>query len=567
MVDASTQMKSLSPASLPQSPVVRWLLLIAFYTAASGLMVNPYVNFGELARASYEGDARLIIWTLAWDNHAILTGHSLFDANIFYPTHGSLPYNEHLFGLSLFTLPLYAATHNPVLAYNVVWLLSFPLNGLCAHALLKRLTGSEMAAIPGSLIYTFSFYKMHHAHGHLQHIWTWLIPLSVACLERWKERPSLSRAAVWALTVVLQALTSWYLAVMVLLVQTLAVTVMSARYGRAVLSRAWHLVVVSVVSAAIMWPFAVPYRVLPASPPTEAAMYATDLDAYIVPPENTLLGQLWLADNGRGPLWIWGERTVFIGWLALALAAAGAWQLWRRSKWDLLTLYGGITVIAFVLSLGPNIGRSGGSWSLFSALTSLPGLGGLRAPARFALLVVFGISILAAFGTMVLDRVPGGRIALIAIVPLMLSEWYVVKFPGGKPQPFVIPPIYRTEAVATARALVSLPSYRATPEWYSEADYLYYSTAHWRPIVNGFGRSEPPDHPHVISHMMAFPGPNNARTMRQLGVEYVVFHAARYPEGGKEPLRAALDSPEYQLVAQAGTDYLFKVRPVTDPAR
>jgi len=148
------------------------------------------------------------------------------------------------------------------------------------------------------------------------------------------------------------------------------------------------------------------------------------------------------------------------------------------------------------------------------------------------------------------------------VLPLMLVEWYVVGFPSGKPQPFPIPAIYRLPALQAAHAIVSLPDYRGTRQWYSGADYLYFSTAHWRPIVNGFGRAEPPEHRHLISHMMAFPGPNNVKTMRHFGVEYVVFHAARYRDGDAMAEAATRDR-EYELVGRIGTDYLFRIRPET----
>ena len=152
-------------------------------------MVSQLVNYSSFGTASFEGDARLIIWTLAWDNHAVLDRLPLFDANIFYPAPHSLAYNEHLFGLSLFTLPLYGLTRNPVLAYNLVWLLSFVLNGLAMHALLRRYTGRELASFTGALVYTFCYYKMLHAHGHLHLVWTWLLPLSVLALHRWNDSP------------------------------------------------------------------------------------------------------------------------------------------------------------------------------------------------------------------------------------------------------------------------------------------------------------------------------------------------------------------------------------------
>ena len=106
----------------------------------------------------------------------------------------------------------------------------------------------------------------------------------------------------------------------------------------------------------------------------------------------------------------------------------------------------------------------------------------------------------------------------------------------------MVPAIYHVDAIRSAQAIVSLPDYRGTPAWFKGADYLYFSTAHWRPIVNGFGRAEPADYSHVISHMNAFPGPNNANTMRRLGVEYVVLHAARLQGGGEDVERSVLST-------------------------
>src|SRR5919201_43879 len=113
---------------------LRLAAICAAYVAVSRVMLAPLFNFAHPTTASFAGDARLIIWTLAWDNHALLGGvRSLFDANIFYPARDALAYSEHLFGISLFTLPVYAATMTHVLAYNIVWHQSYVLAALSAH--------------------------------------------------------------------------------------------------------------------------------------------------------------------------------------------------------------------------------------------------------------------------------------------------------------------------------------------------------------------------------------------------------------------------------------------------
>ena len=69
----------------------RLTFLVIAYTLVTAVMAGPLINYSALRSATYQGDAR-----------------------------HSLAYNEHLFGLSRFTLPLYALTRNPVLAYNIV---------------------------------------------------------------------------------------------------------------------------------------------------------------------------------------------------------------------------------------------------------------------------------------------------------------------------------------------------------------------------------------------------------------------------------------------------------------
>ena len=79
-------------ASGLSSALVRKLGLILIYAAVAAVMVQPLVNFRELGSSSYEGDARFMIWTLAWNNHAVLHRLPLFDANTFFPAeHTRIP--------------------------------------------------------------------------------------------------------------------------------------------------------------------------------------------------------------------------------------------------------------------------------------------------------------------------------------------------------------------------------------------------------------------------------------------------------------------------------------------
>ena len=525
-------------------------------------MTWPIFNLRHIVSASYEGDARLIIWTLAWDNHAVLSRLPVFDSNIFYPAAQSLVFNEHLFGISVFTLPIYALTRNSVLAYNIVWLLSWPACGLATHALLRRYVMTELAAFAGSLVFTFSFYKMLQGHGHLQQIWTWPLPLSLLLLERWVDRPSWGRTAAWTSVLLLGLLGSWYVAVMIAMANGVLLAWRAAVSIRTKIGlRVVQLATVAVIAVVVVWPFAAPYRALTPSPAREVRSLSADAASYLMPAAQTWPGIAWRRLVGRGPSPMFGERTMSLGWIALALLFIGLRSLVRsRSGTSAVLPFGVLAIFALFLSFGPPPESSG--ISVYSLAAKVPALGGFRAPARFGLLVLFGVAVFAALGVdaLVLMR-PRARILIPAVVlPLMLSEWFVIGFPGKRPQPFAIPAIYYSPRLASARAIASVPDYRNDPHWFWETDYLLFSTAHWRPIVNGYGRWEPPTHAHDISWLMAFPGPNNAKAMKALGVDFIVLHAGRYPDGAFELLRFAQTSPEYELVEHYGQDYLFRVR-------
>lgn len=543
------------------------LLVLLAYAAVTAVMTWPFVNYGHVGDSSYGGDARLIIWTLAWDNHAVLNWLPLFDANVFFPAPDSLRYNEHLLGVSLATLPWAAAGASPVLAYNVTWWGAFLLNGLASFAWLRRFVADATAAFVGSLAFMCSFYVMLHAHGHLHLVWIWPLPLSALLLERWFVDPTIRRAVLWVGVVLMGVLTSWYMAVMVALVNLVVgvgafLTREAKREGATGLwpRRLSHAACGALLVGACVYPLARHYVGIRTAP-GESALYAADVASYLVPPENTVVGRWWKATIDARPRSIYGEQTLFAGWVAVVLGLMGLGAILTDSRIPRLAwVFVVLAVSGFLLSLGPAPPLLGGpALAPFGWLATLPGFSGMRAPGRFALVCMLGWSGLTALGWAAVAGRLGraGPWAAVIVVPLMLAEWFVVDFPGGKPEVHPIPAIYRSMELRDARALVSLPEYRDQPDWFKGGDYLYYSTAHWRPIVNGFGRSEPPTQPEVVAKVRAFA--SDPAAVRALGVQYVVVHADRLARDDRGIVEAAKANPLCRLVAQIGADYLFEM--------
>ena len=107
--------------------------------------------------------------------------------------------------------------------------------------------------------------------------------------------------------------------------------------------------------------------------------------------------RLWAA-------WLHGdgfpERQLFPGLVTLICAAAALWP--GRARRGTAILYGALAATAFVLSLGPEPA----AWSHrllpsgpYAWLVRIvPGMDGLRVPARLAVIVLMALSVLAAIG-------------------------------------------------------------------------------------------------------------------------------------------------------------------------
>jgi hypothetical protein len=575
----------------------RTLAVLLAYGAITAVMAGPMVNYSHLDTAIDRGDARAIAWTMAWDTRALLHGLPLFQSNVYYPAPDSLSYNEHLLGLSLFALPVIAATGNPTLAYNVLFLAAWVLNGFCAYLLARRFIDDDLAAFAGSIAYAFSSFRVMHAiSGHLTWSWTFWLPLSLLAWERFYRAPTWRNTAWAFVTVTIQALTSWYLAIMVaatgaLWLACLAVCGTSGpsdavvpaagcpparRAARVTPRHVWRVGLVLAAVTSVLLPLALKYRTLAPPAHQELVGYSASVARYLVPPFWTFAGH-WLARLGLVQPMGSTETLVFPGWVVLALAIGGAAGIgvpaWRRAWFAGLPLSAAVffpllALAGFVVSLGPSVDPSMHVMP-YDWFARLPALGNMRAPARFTVLVLLAISVLAAAGTAMIRRRVGSRAGPVTalLVALALAESYPGGVPGiAKPVPVVIPEAYRRLAALPARAVVSLPDYRGqwlSPDGQLGADYLLYSTVHWHPVVNGYGRSEPPDHYWIMGRLMAFAGPNSARTMRQLGISYVVLHAAVGPEG-PAMLREALGSRDFERVFYGDDVHLFRVLPDTE---
>jgi hypothetical protein len=206
---------------------------------------------------------------------------------------------------------------------------------------------------------------------------------------------------------------------------------------------------------------------------------------------------------------------------------------------------------AFVLSFGPEIRTGGlplaaGPYLLLQKW--VPGTDGLRVPSRFAMLVALFLAILGGYGAARLERRLGRRgVVVLAAGALFLVEATAVPIAlnVGLETPGLLPPVrfvrVGPNVAPVYRYLARLPANAVVVEFpfgedTYETQYMFYSTYHWRPLLNGYSGGAPSTYVH-LADLLRRPelAPERAwQALIDAGATHAVVHETAYlPEGEK----------------------------------
>jgi hypothetical protein len=602
------------------------------YTLLALVMTWPLVT-GLARDVPWDlGDPLLNMWILSWDMEqlrAILGGDfsripRFFDANIFHPSPLTLAYSEHLFPQALQALPVYLASANPILCYNLLFLSTFVLSGLGAFLLVREITGSARAGFVAGLLFAFAPYRWTHA-SHLQVLSSQWMPFALYGFRRYFDTGRRRALAGGAAALTLQNLSCGYFLLYFAPVALAFVTweIGTRRLWRS--RRTWiDLAIAAAFVAAATAPFLVPYTIVRNSVQlsrdiSEIVRYSADVYSYLTAyagsrvwadvlrafpkPEGDLFPgavplllaaaavAAWIvrstalpvAGMSRVPRWVLGTiAAIGAAYVAIAVAAvfarrlnvdfgiftiratnvtrllvppvlAAAALVWlspairnrtlqavRRPEAIFLI----VLMCAWWLSLGPLprvLGRPLEIWSPYRLLYDwVPGFDGMRAPARFAMIEALALS---ALGGLALAQLGGraGGIAAAVLSAIFLIETHVAPIPLNASslvrgfvtpearvyRPARAPAVYHAVAQTAADAVV-LEMPFGGPDYDLRA--VYYSTAHWRRLVNGYSGFFPLHYSRLSAILAgATRGDDLAwPVLTELGVTHVIVHERAY---------------------------------------
>jgi hypothetical protein len=179
------------------------------YAAVTLLVTWPLpLRLGD-AVPSDLGDPLLNTWILWWNSRTVPLTQAWWDAPAFYPAPDVLAFSEHLLGLSPLTTPMIWGSGNPLLAYDVAFLLTFVLSAMGAYVLALTVTKRHDVAFVAGLAYGFAPYRMAQV-AHIQVLASFWMPLALAALHRYVADRRARWLVLFGVATAFQGLTNGY---------------------------------------------------------------------------------------------------------------------------------------------------------------------------------------------------------------------------------------------------------------------------------------------------------------------------------------------------------------------
>lgn len=146
--------------------------IIFFGRALFGHLSDYYFGIGV--------DPALMMWSLVWWPHAIAHGlNPLLTKAIWAPSGYNLAWSTSITLASLLASP-FTLTFGPIATYNVLCLISLPIDAFCVFLLCRYIAGDYSAALLGGYIFGFSPFMLGQlTSGHLHMLAAFPVPLCI----------------------------------------------------------------------------------------------------------------------------------------------------------------------------------------------------------------------------------------------------------------------------------------------------------------------------------------------------------------------------------------------------
>jgi hypothetical protein len=192
-----------------------------------------------------------------------------------------------------------------------------------------------------------------------------------------------------------------------------------------------------------------------------------------------------------------------------------------------------------------------------------PPMQGVRAAARFGNLFLLGMAALAGLGLASLRARWTGRKALVlGAVAVLVVNIESLRAPFHYSQFEGIPAIYSLLAAEPGRVVLVETPFYPPQAVFENAGYVLASTAHWRPLMNGYSGYTPHAYRQYAASFWFFPAEHAIQEMRRAGATHVMVHPRRFHDRAEQVMAQIAASPylERLAIGRNGEHVLYRLR-------
>lgn len=506
-------------------------------------------------RLADEGDSLLNTWILAWDAQALTTpGVNVWDAPFYYPVKNTFTFSETMFGNLWLTLPVQLLTGNPILAFNVLALGSFVLGLYCTFLLVRGLTSSLGAGTVAGVIFSFNPYRWSEI-PHVQLLPFFWAPLALLLTHRFLEGRRTRTLAGLLAVLVGQYYASIYLGTILMIMTVVFAGVYvivecrgNERFFFITDFRLFGTLLIGALLAGVaLLPLVLPYLETARNwdfvrTQADNASFSCEFLSFFVP-NRCFRSYTWLYDRAEGNI----RGYCGLGIVPWALALGGLVVARRQPAPRLVYRFAWTGLVMAIFMLGPCLilfnQQRRFPLPYFLVYHLVPGGKAMRVPTRFIFPLLLCLAVLGGFAVAhglkgwCRWRLPVRVLLAAGFLVLLGVDYAVTENPGVACESRAhFPPVYEYLAASGQQGpVLELPAALGR-----QFRYLYYQTAHWRPLLGGESGSFTPA---ALEMAKRTEGPPTLDTLRFLELTpamTVVVHLDSYPEA----MRAAWQSTD-----------------------
>jgi hypothetical protein len=359
-----------SKGGIRRNEVIDWfgihhgaVALVIYLTASVILWRHVVAHLGGVCLCDGSADPAAFMWALVWYPHAIGHGINPVVSHVIWVPGGlDLARVASVPGAALAATPL-TEIAGPVVAYNILSLLSPVLAAWFAYRLCLYMTRSPASSILAGYLFGFSSYELGQLIGHLNLIFTFAIPaVALLTLQRIDGRVGTRRYVVLMtllLTAQLLLSTEILFTLTCMGIVTLAAAWLwaGADDRRRIIGVLPPLLVAYALMLAICSPFLY-YALFTGKAYSQGygAGYPADALNFVIPTTITRIGGRNFAAVSSGFLGNLAENGAYLGLPALVIVAVWAAGHWRVRLGKILL---SVLVVAIVWSLGDRLTIAG----------------------------------------------------------------------------------------------------------------------------------------------------------------------------------------------------------------